>query len=81
MDKRATPGVVFQRWKWVVEGHYIIYIYRERLNAISLWSFLVMLSRMYLGVHSPADIVAGGVVGCLLLVCWLQVNVVVTMVI
>lgn len=41
--------------------------------AISLWSFLVMFSRMYLGVHSPADILTGGIVGCLLLAGWLQV--------
>lgn len=27
---------------------------------------------MYLGVHSPADILTGGIVGCLLLALWLQ---------
>ena len=37
-----------------------------------LWSFSVMFSRMYLGVHSPADIVVGGVLGCLLLAGWLH---------
>ena len=37
-----------------------------------LWSFSVMFSRMYLGVHSPADIVAGGILGCLLLAGWLH---------
>ena len=42
---------------------------------ISLWSFLVMFSRMYLGVHSPADILSGGIIGCLLLAAWLQVSV------
>jgi len=41
---------------------------------IALWSFCVMFSRMYLGVHSPADILCGGVVGCLLLAAWLQVG-------
>lgn len=41
--------------------------------SISLWSFLVMFSRMYLGVHSPADILSGGIIGCLLLASWLQV--------
>eukprot|EP00731_Ephydatia_muelleri_P038076 Em0648g3a len=37
-----------------------------------LWSFSVMFSRMYLGVHSPADIVVGGILGCLLLAGWLH---------
>ena len=41
---------------------------------ISLWSFCVMFSRMYLGVHSPADILTGGIAGCLLLSVWLQVD-------
>ena len=40
--------------------------------SIALWSFLVMFSRMYLGVHSPADILSGGIIGCLILVLWLQ---------
>jgi hypothetical protein len=40
--------------------------------AICLWSFCVMFSRMYLGVHSPADILSGGTVGCLLLAAWLR---------
>lgn len=31
-----------------------------------------MFSRMYLGVHSPADILTGGVIGCVILVLWLQ---------
>ena len=39
---------------------------------ISLWSFCVMFSRMYLGVHSPADIFTGGMLGCLLLALWMQ---------
>ena len=38
----------------------------------AMWSFLVMFSRMYLGVHSPADIVVGGILGCLLLAGWLH---------
>lgn len=41
---------------------------------VGLWSFLIMFSRMYLGVHSPADILTGGVIGCLLLALWLQVD-------
>jgi len=31
-----------------------------------------MFSRVYLGVHSPADILTGGIIGCLLLAFWLQ---------
>ena len=33
-----------------------------------------MLSRLYLGVHSPADIVSGGLLGCLLLSAYLQID-------
>ena len=40
--------------------------------SVASWSFLVMFSRMYLGVHSPADILTGGVIGCVILVLWLQ---------
>jgi len=38
------------------------------------WSVLVMFSRLYLGVHSPADIVSGGILGCILLSLFLQVD-------
>lgn len=41
---------------------------------VASWSFCVMFSRLYLGVHSPADVVAGGILGCLLLAFWLQVD-------
>lgn len=41
---------------------------------IVLWSFSVLFSRLYLGVHSPADIVAGGFVGVIVLSLWLQVD-------
>ncbi|XP_078485928.1 uncharacterized protein LOC108950311 [Ciona intestinalis] len=41
---------------------------------IVLWSFGVLLSRLYLGVHSPADIVCGGIVGVLVLSLWMQVD-------
>lgn len=41
---------------------------------IVLWSFGVMLSRLYLGVHSPADIVCGGIVGVLVLSIWMQID-------
>ncbi|XP_065059430.1 uncharacterized protein LOC135686946 [Rhopilema esculentum] len=39
---------------------------------IVTWSFSVMLSRIYLGVHSPADVVAGSLLGCLALSAWLH---------
>ena len=41
---------------------------------IATWSFSIMFSRMYLGVHSPADIITGGAIGCVLLVLWFQVH-------
>ena len=33
-----------------------------------------MFSRLYLGVHSPADIVTGGILGGLLLSLYLQID-------
>ena len=41
---------------------------------VSIWCLLIMFGRLYLGVHSPADILAGGLVGCCLLILWLQVD-------
>lgn len=41
---------------------------------VSFWCFSILFSRLYLGVHSPADIMAGGIIGCLLLVCYLLVD-------
>ncbi len=32
----------------------------------------MMFSRIYLGVHSPADVVAGSLVGCLILSVWFR---------
>lgn len=43
-------------------------------TVLATWSFCVMFSRLYLGVHSPADVVTGGILGCLLLAFWLQVD-------
>ena len=37
-------------------------------------SISVMFSRLYLGVHSPADIVAGGIVGCVILASWIKID-------
>lgn len=33
---------------------------------IALWSSNVLFCRIYLGVHSPADVVTGGLLGCLI---------------
>lgn len=43
-------------------------------TTLATWSFCVMFSRLYLGMHSPADVVTGGILGCLLLAVWLQVD-------
>ena len=34
----------------------------------------MMFSRLYLGVHSPADIVAGGIIGCVILAYWIKID-------
>jgi len=39
---------------------------------IVTWSFSVMFSRIYLGVHSPADVVTGSLLGCITLSAWLH---------
>ena len=36
-----------------------------------------MFSRLYLGVHSPADIVAGGIIGCVILAYWIKIDTIV----
>ncbi len=59
--------------------HYSDYIHHTQVGValftvIALWSFSVMFSRIYLGVHSPADVLSGGVVGGLLLTVWLQAS-------
>lgn len=42
--------------------------------AVCFWCFSILFSRLYLGVHSPADIVVGGCIGCVLLLSWLQLD-------
>ena len=37
-------------------------------------SVFVMMSRLYLGVHSPADIVVGGIIGCIVLSIWMKTD-------
>ena len=41
---------------------------------LSPGSISVMFSRLYLGVHSPADIVAGGIIGCVILASWIKID-------
>ena len=43
------------------------------LFLVGAWSFSIMFSRLYLGVHSPADILCGGIMGCIILTFWLQI--------
>ena len=42
--------------------------------SLSPGSISVMFSRLYLGVHSPADIVAGGIIGCVILASWIKID-------
>ncbi len=44
------------------------------LFIVFAWSFNIMFSRLYLGVHSPADILCGGIMGCIILTLWLQID-------
>ena len=34
----------------------------------------MLLCRVYLGVHSPADVVSGSICGCLILAFWMKVD-------
>ncbi|XP_031556967.1 sphingosine-1-phosphate phosphatase 2-like [Actinia tenebrosa] len=43
-------------------------------TVIVMWSVFVMMSRLYLGVHSPADIVVGGIIGCIVLAIWMKTD-------
>ncbi|KAK3755862.1 hypothetical protein QZH41_014321 [Actinostola sp. cb2023] len=43
-------------------------------RSMPLWSVSVMMSRLYLGVHSPADIVVGGIIGCIILAIWMKTD-------
>merc|ERR1711916_143830 len=36
----------------------------------TLWSFSIPLSRMYVGVHSPLDCIAGAILGVFVLSMW-----------
>ena len=41
---------------------------------LCLGSVSVLLCRVYLGVHSPADVVSGSICGCLILALWMKVD-------
>ena len=43
-------------------------------GVMTVWSVSVIFSRLYLGVHSPVDLVVGGAVGCIVVVAWLQID-------
>ena len=59
---------IYIHYSWSVPVLAMVFI------GVSIWCLLIMFCRMYLGVHSPADILAGGLIGCCLLVMWLQVD-------
>lgn len=48
-------------------GTFLSYVFRHRITSICLmiWASIVSLSRVYLGVHFPLDILCGGLLGVL----------------
>ncbi|XP_013421090.1 lipid phosphate phosphatase delta isoform X1 [Lingula anatina] len=70
-------GVVLPWYIWIycyVHYHFTPLSLIVLFCIIAFWSFSVMFSRFYLGVHSPADIVVGGTVGVLLLSIFVQTD-------
>ena len=51
----APPALRASPWAWA---------------ALAAWTLLVAVGRLYLGMHSPLDLVAGGVVGATALAIW-----------
>lgn len=45
--------VFYRRWKWI-------------LPLALLWAFSISFSQVYVGVHYPLDVTAGGVLGCII---------------
>lgn len=73
----SSLGVICPWYLWLYANvHYELSHFQMGVMcfAIVFWSFGIMLSRLYLGVHSPADIVCGGIVGVLVLSLWMQVD-------
>lgn len=62
-----TPTVVwgYAAWRWRNLGGWT-------LPAAAIIAFLVAFSRLYLGVHFPADVLAGFALGLLFLLGWLK---------
>ena len=59
---------VYVNYQWSPVASTVLFL------TIGTWSFSVMFGRMYLGVHSPIDIVCGGLLGMVLLLLWLQAD-------
>ena len=59
---------VYTRFDWPPLALVVAFV------GVSFWCFSILFSRLYLGVHSPADIMAGGIIGCTLLICYLLVD-------
>jgi len=73
----SLVGVIMPWYVWLYTNmHYELSALNMALLwcSIVIWSFGIMLSRMYLGVHSPADIVSGGIVGVIVLSLWVQMD-------
>ena len=46
----GTLGLFFRRWRWL----------------FFIWAFGVAYAQVYVGLHYPLDVVAGGLLGCLI---------------
>lgn len=59
---------VYVHYQWSLPGLVLLTL------LVGAWSFFVMFGRIYLGVHSPADVLCGGLLGMVLLLLWQQVD-------
>ena len=58
--------IVMCSWSFSVMFRYIFRYFQSVTNTI--------FSRIYIGIHSPADVVTGGILGCFLLSVFLQID-------